>query len=56
MYYFQQKLFKWTISIVFKRVRITPIYKSRDKDNMIEYRPISVLSNFSKLIEKLTHV
>ena len=33
--------------------RITPIFKSGDKKNMGDYRPISVISVFSKIIEKI---
>lgn len=33
--------------------KITPIYKSGQKENMNNYRPISVISVFSKIIEKL---
>ena len=38
-----------------KIARISPIYKSGEKNNMINYRPISVLPSFSKIIEKLVH-
>ena len=31
---------------------ITPIFKSGDKENLINYRPISILPFFSKIIER----
>ena len=33
--------------------KISPLYKSGDKHNFSNYRPISVLSSFAKLIEKI---
>lgn len=36
-----------------KTSRISPIYKSGNKDCMENYRPISVISVFSKIIEKI---
>ena len=37
--------------------KIIPLYKigSSDKNNFFNYRPISILSSFSKLIEKIPH-
>ena len=36
-----------------KEATITPIYKSGDKNSLTNYRPISILPIFSKLIEKI---
>ena len=36
-----------------KQSRVTPIFKSGDRSSMNNYRPVSVLSVFSKIIEKL---
>lgn len=39
-----------------KIARITPIYKSGDKNNMGNYRPISVLPSLSKVLERVVHI
>lgn len=36
-----------------KQSLITPVYKSGDRDDVNNYRPISVLSSLSKILEKL---
>ncbi|XP_065650382.1 uncharacterized protein LOC136078532 [Hydra vulgaris] len=38
-----------------KIARITPIFKSGDKSNILNYRPISILPCFSKLLEKIMY-
>lgn len=38
-----------------KEATVVPIYKSGDKDNPGNYRPISLLSCFSKILEKLVN-
>ena len=40
---------------VWKHVRVSPIYKSGDKEDCSNYRPISVVSVVSKLFEKLVY-
>jgi hypothetical protein len=37
----------------FKKSRITPIYKSGSKDCINNYRPISILSTLSKILERI---
>ena len=39
-----------------KIAKIEPIYKSGDKSDVSNYRPISILSPISKILEKLIHV
>ncbi|KAG5674362.1 hypothetical protein PVAND_004336 [Polypedilum vanderplanki] len=39
----------------FKIAAVTPINKSGDLKNIADYRPISVLSTFNKIIEKFLH-
>ena len=38
-----------------KVARITPIFKSGDKENVSNYRPISVLTCFSKILERIMY-
>jgi hypothetical protein len=38
-----------------KLAKIIPIYKSKEKENMTNYRPVSLLTSFSKLLEKVVH-
>ena len=38
-----------------KLARVVPIYKSGDKKEVSNYRPISVLSFYSKIFEKIMH-
>ena len=39
-----------------KSAKIVPIYKSGDKSDVSNYRPISILSPISKILEKLIYV
>ena len=53
---FNQSLNKGTITEPWKTARISPIYKGKGPtDDLGNYRPISVLSQVSKIIEKCVH-
>lgn len=36
-----------------KKAEVIPLHKKGDKQNLNNYRPISILSTFSKIFEKL---
>ena len=38
-----------------KIAKVTPVYKSGDAENVTNYRPISVLSVFSKILERMMY-
>lgn len=42
-----------TCPTVFKKTIIKPLYKSGDKYNVVNYRPISLITNFAKIFEKI---
>ena len=39
----------------FKYAKVIPIFKSGDKTECANYRPVSILSSLSKILEKLLH-
>ena len=41
------------IPTTLKTAKIVPIFKAGETDNFTNYRPISLLSSFSKLLEKV---
>ena len=41
------------VPLQFKIAKVIPIFKSGDKSQMDNYRPISLLSSFSKIMEKI---
>ncbi len=44
-----------TVPKMTKIAKIIPIFKSSDKNDMCNYRPISILPTFSKLMEKVVY-
>lgn len=40
---------------LWKTAHITPVFKSGDRDNIENYRPISILSTLAKVFERLVH-
>ena len=42
-----------TVPMQFKIAKVIPIFKAGDKSQMDNYRPISLLSSFSKIMEKI---
>ena len=43
------------VSDAMKLAKVIPIYKSKSKNSLNNYRPISLLSNMSKILEKVVH-
>ena len=52
-YIFNLSLHQGKFPDAFKKTKIVPIFKKGDSKNLSNYRPISLLSSFSKLLKKL---
>ena len=52
---FNQLLLQGTSPYDWKISKVTPIYKKGPKDDMNNYRPISVISTIAKVMEKIAH-
>ena len=52
---FRKSLDSGTIPSDWVRANVIPVYKSNNKDNVENYRPISLLSIVSKVCERLIH-
>lgn len=44
-----------TFPDLWKTSRITPVFKKGDSSNILNYRPISIINNFSKVFEIILH-
>ena len=53
IYLFQLSLEKGVFPDALKIVKVTPMYKARDNSDISNYRPVSVLPCFSKILERL---
>ena len=40
---------------IFKMAKVTPVHKKGPKDDILNYRPVSILANLSKIFEGLLH-
>ena len=54
-YLFHLSIEKWIFPDDLKIAKVTPIYKTDDKSNLSNYRPIFVLSCFSKILERIMY-
>ena len=50
---FNNSLFSSNFPSHLKNATITPIFKKKDRDNVENYRPVSILPNLSKIYEKV---
>ena len=55
MHIFNLSFLTGIIPNALKIARVTPVYKANNKENFSNYRPISVLPCYSKILEKLTY-
>ena len=54
-YLFNQSLFQGIVRDILKVAKVIPIYKKGDLHSSSNYRPISLLSIFNKLLEKIVY-
>lgn len=52
---FNKSFIEGVVPSKMKTALITPIYKSKNKTDINNYRPVSLLTNISKILEKLMH-
>ena len=56
LHVFRLSLGSGVVPSQFKIAKVIPVYKSGDKTNPDNYRPISLLSSFSKILEKVVAI
>ena len=49
---FNNSIFDATFPSELKKADVTPIFKKKDRNNVENYRPVSILPNFSKIYER----
>ena len=54
-YVFNLSLCQGNFISSFKHAKVIPVYKKGDAENLNNYRPISMLSSFSKILEKIVY-
>ena len=52
VYIINKSVISGSFPSMWKEAKVNPLFKSGDKDDINNYRPISILSTISKLIEK----
>ena len=52
---FNSSITNWIFPDVWKTANVTPIHKSGSKSDLNNYRPISVISVFARMLERLVH-
>ena len=53
---FNNSLFSSNFPSHLKNATITPIFKKKDRDNVENYRPVSILPNLSKIYERCMYI
>ena len=52
---FNQSILEGTFPDQMKKAEVIPLYKGKDSDQLVNYRPISLLLTISKLLEKIVY-
>ena len=55
VYIFNKSLQQGAVPSELKLAKVIPLYKSGDKDSVANYRPISLLTSFSKIFEQVIY-
>ena len=53
---FKNSLFSSNFPLYLKNANITPIFKRKDRANIENYRPVSILPNISKVYERCMYI
>ena len=56
VYIFNLSMLEGKFISCFKKAKVVPIYKSKDKQAMDNFRPISLLPVISKILEKIIYI